>query len=77
MELKGINKVQLEDGSILKLNLSPKFDVSKTKIGLTFTKDLTEDNVEIIVKVNGEVATFVSGINDSNFSCEASATKRF
>jgi len=74
---KNINKTQLQDGTNIELKVKPSFNPKKTKLGLTFTKDIKEDNVEIIVKVNGEVNTFLSGVNNSNFTCEFSATKRF
>ena len=74
---KDINKVELSDGSIISMKVLPKFNPKKTAVGIEFSKNIKEDDIEIIVKVNGEPSSFVSGINDAKFTCDASFTKRF
>ena len=74
---KEAQTIKLQDGSTVKVKVVPKLNPKDTKLGITFSKDIKDDDVEIIVKVNGEVNSFISGINNSNFTCNASFSKRF
>lgn len=52
--------------------------ISNTSINLNFRKDFTEDNVQIMVNVNGNLAALIdSPQGKKNFSATMCATKSF
>ena len=52
--------------------------VGNTTLGLTFGQTFTQDDIEIQIKVNGNLHTILnSPSNTKNFSASFSATKRF
>jgi hypothetical protein len=66
-----------EDGGELKWKVKP--GAEKTKFNLEWNKNFEEDDVEITVKIGGEVNYFTSpkGTKDIIQSAEFSATKKF
>ena len=71
------NSIRLNDGGELSWKVKPGKD--KTKFGFELSKDFTEEDVEIMIKIGGEVNYFNSpqGVKDVIQSAEFSATKKF
>jgi len=71
------NNVQLPDGTNLAWKIKP--GTKSTKFGLTFDKNFADTDVEITVKIGGEVNYFNSpkGVKDVITSASFCATKKF
>jgi hypothetical protein len=78
-------KVEFKNGSNIKCKFKPnitlnkfwKKELKKSTLELEFDHQFKDDNVEVVINVNGEVFKLISGEGDSDFNISFKATKHF
>lgn len=64
------NQIELED-SVVKWKIDPNLSgFGKTKFQVEFNKDLKDDDVQLFIKVNGKMSSFVSPPKESGLKAD-------
>lgn len=70
-------RINLPDGSAIDWMVNPSLNPEDTTFKLEWNKRFNEDDVQITVRVNGQVFDLVSGPNSDDFRIDFKAVKRF
>lgn len=70
-------RINLPDGSAIDWSINPSLDPTDTKFKLEWNKRFPEDDVQITVRINGEVMDLISGPNSDDFRVDFQAVRRF